>query len=146
MNLVRKKKVICYFLRQNNGERELLVFNHRDYPESGTQVIGGTVEEGEILEETMKREIFEEAGLKIHLTDLRFLGVSEYQRKDRPEINERTYYMLDQQSCLPDYWEHTVKSDGEDDGMVFCFYWISVKRAKDILTGNFHEMTEKIPE
>lgn len=146
MNLVRKRKVICYFLRQNNGERELLVFNHRDYPEAGTQVIGGTVEEGEILEETMRREILEEAGLKINLIDLRFLGESEYQRKDRPEINERTYYMLDQQSYLPDYWEHTVKSDGEDDGMVFCFYWISVKRAKDILTGNFYEMTEKIPE
>ncbi len=146
MNIPRKKKVISYFLRHNNGERELLVFNHRDYPDAGTQVVGGTVEAGENPIDTMVREIYEEAGLRIKTANLKYLGDSVYMRKDRLEVNERTYYMLQDQSHLPDYWEHTVKSDGEDDGMVFCFYWINVKRAREILTGNFYEMIEKIPK
>lgn len=145
MDMTKKKKVICYLIRKNNDDNEILVFDHRDFPEAGTQVIGGTVEEGEKLFATMVREIYEEAGIRIKQQDLKIIGETEYLRKDRPELNERTYFLLENQNHLPDYWEHVVKSDGEDNGMVFCFYWISVKRAKVALTGNFAELIEKIP-
>ncbi len=145
MELTKKKKVICYLIRKNNDDSEILVFDHRDYPDAGTQVIGGTVEEGESLFATMVREIHEEAGIRIKQQDLKKIGETEYIRKDRPELNERTYFLLENQNHLPDYWEHEVKSDGEDNGMVFCFYWISVKRAKVALTGNFAELIEKVP-
>ena len=144
MELLKKKKVICYLLRKNNNDSEILVFDHRDYPDAGTQVVGGTVEDGENLLATMVREIYEEAGIRIKLEDLKKIGNTEYLRKDRHEVNERTYFLLENQSHLPDYWEHIVKSDGEDNGMVFCFYWISVKRAKSILTGNFAELIDKV--
>lgn len=145
MDMTKKKKVICYLIRKNNDDNEILVFDHRDFPEAGTQVIGGTVEEGEKLFATMVREIYEEAGIRIKQQDLKIIGETEYLRKDRPELNERTYFLLENQNHLPDYWEHVVKSGGEDNGMVFCFYWISVKRAKVALTGNFAELIEKIP-
>ena len=39
MELLKKKKVICYLLRKNNNDSEILVFDHRDYPDAGTQVV-----------------------------------------------------------------------------------------------------------
>lgn len=75
-----KNKIICYFLRSNNEQLEVLVFDHRDY-------------------------------FLIHNPNFKLL----------------------------DYFEHHVRSDGEDNGMVFCFYWISIKAACEQLTGNFHE-------
>lgn len=42
-----KKKVIAYFIRLKNNQKEVLVFDHDGMPEAGTQVVGGTLEEGE---------------------------------------------------------------------------------------------------
>lgn len=135
-----KNKVICYFLRSNNEQLEVLVFDHRDQPEAGTQVIGGTVEEFESLEFSLIREVREEAGILISKKDLYYLGHTTYQRKDREEVNERDYFLIYNPNFkLLDYFEHHVRSDGEDNGMVFCFYWISIKAACEQLTGNFHE-------
>lgn len=36
--------------REKEGVMQLLVFKHRDIPEAGIQVPGGTVDEGETLE------------------------------------------------------------------------------------------------
>lgn len=40
-----KQKVLAYLIREDKGKQQLLVFIHRDYPEAGMQVPGGTVEE-----------------------------------------------------------------------------------------------------
>ena len=98
MELLKKKKVICYLLRKNNNDSEILVFDHRDYPEAGTQVVGGTVEDGENLLATMVREIYEEAGIRIKHEDLKKIGNTEYVRKDRHEVNDRTYFLIENQS------------------------------------------------
>lgn len=62
-----KRKVLAYLLRQQGDRTELLVFDHVDAPEAGTQVPAGTAEAEEPLAEAVLREAREESGL----TDLR---------------------------------------------------------------------------
>jgi 8-oxo-dGTP diphosphatase len=132
-----KIKVISYIFRKN-GE-EVLVFDHRDFPEAGTQVVGGTVEVGEELPKALVREIFEEAGLVILESDCEKIGETVYFRQDYPEKNLRHYFKVSI-SNLPDRWSHTVHSDGADNDMVFEFFWLSIKDAKKTLVGNFGEL------
>jgi hypothetical protein len=43
-------KVLAYITRTRNGQTQLLVFDHGDDPQAGTQVPAGTVEESETVE------------------------------------------------------------------------------------------------
>lgn len=132
-----KTKVISYIFR--NSKTEVLVFKHRDFPEAGIQVVGGTVDAGEDLKVALKREILEEAGIVVDEAWMFLLGETFYQRKDRAEINHRHYFEVAVEG-LCDSWSHTVTSTGEDDGMVFNFYWLPRMLAKEVLTGNFGEL------
>lgn len=135
-----KTKVLSYILRTKNSSTEVLVFDHRDYPEAGTQVIGGTVDPGEDLVEALLREILEESGLVFSSSDIKTrLGETTYQRRDIPEINFRHYYLI-YSIDLPDTWAHTVHSNGADNGLVFDFFWLPIEKAKKVLTGNFGEL------
>jgi NADH pyrophosphatase NudC (nudix superfamily) len=58
-----KNKVLAYITRHQNGLKQLLVFEHRDFPEAGVQVPPGTVEPGEPVESALFREVYEESGL-----------------------------------------------------------------------------------
>lgn len=100
-------------------EREdgLLVFDHRDHPEAGTQVPAGGVRDGEDLIEAAIREVHEETGVRLtaqptylgaheHLDGLGQAAVSRFFRVTAPE-------------GLPRAWEHVVSGDGEDAGLVF---------------------------
>lgn len=139
-----KSKVISYFFRMNNGELELLVFDHRDFPNAGTQVIGGTLEVGESMKSSMIREIHEESGILLKEEDIHLVGNTTYHRKEIEEINERTYFVVyNKKLSLSDYFEHVVRSTGEDDGMVFNFYWIKAADAKERLTGKFYELVSE---
>ncbi len=51
-----KRKVLAYITREHNDQMELLVFKHRDHPEAGLQVPGGTVEDSELLIDALYRE------------------------------------------------------------------------------------------
>ena len=86
------------------------------------------------------REIEEEAGVTYFAHQvITKIGVTEYLRKDKPENNIRHYFKLDG-SHLPEKWSHTVKSDGEDNALVFEFFWQEIASAKESLTGNFGEL------
>lgn len=60
-----KHKVLAHITRQHDRRTRLLVFDHRDDREAGTQVPAGTVgaERGEPAEAALFREIHEESGL-----------------------------------------------------------------------------------
>ncbi len=58
-NLTRLR-VVAYVTRGC----ELLVFEHRDLPEAGTQVPAGRLDPGESLEECLARELDEEVGIR----------------------------------------------------------------------------------
>jgi 8-oxo-dGTP diphosphatase len=135
-----KTKVIAYIFRTKESCDEVLVFSHHDFPEAGTQVVGGTVEPGEHFEDALLREIKEESGLVFKAQDiLKKLGETSYQRKDMAEINLRHYYVLEG-GDLPDTWSHTVVSAGLDNSLKFDFFWMAVSQAKKELTGNFGEL------
>jgi 8-oxo-dGTP pyrophosphatase MutT (NUDIX family) len=55
------EKVTAFITRERDGVKELLVFKH---PTAGIQIPAGTVEEGEDLERAVKREAYEETGLR----------------------------------------------------------------------------------
>ena len=138
--MITKTKAISYIVRDIKGYNELLVFDHEDqFPDAGTQVVGGTVEATEDILSALLREIFEESGLVLNQSDFQKIGETTYQRKDRPEINHRHYYLC-KKNDLPETWEHTVVSDGEDNGMIFTFFWLSFDEARQHLTGNFGEL------
>lgn len=134
--MITKTKVIAYIFR---GKSEILVFSHVDFPEAGLQVVGGTVETGEDFPSALSREILEESGLVIAPEELTKIGETVYKRKDREELNHRHYYSITKND-LPDRWKHIVHSEGEDNGLVFEFFWISLVEAITVLDGNFAEL------
>ncbi len=138
-----KFKVIAYILRRKSEGFEILVFDHLDFPEAGVQVVGGTVEENEDPKFALIREIKEESGLEYSLNDLQYIGESEYLRKDKPEINLRKYYKI-LSNNLNENWVHHVASNGEDNGLKFYFYWLTIDQAKEVLTGNFSEFLDQV--
>ena len=134
-----KAKVIAYIFRMRNNQKELLVFSHKDFPEAGVQVVGGSIEKGETFGTALVREILEESGLIIQETDLKKIGLTEYHRKDRLEINHRHYFEMMSQD-LPEKWTHKVVSDGADNGLLFDFFWLPIHEARERLVGNFGEL------
>lgn len=58
-------KVVVYLTRRHptTGEPQLLVFDHVDAPEAGTQVPAGTIDAGEDVVAAAVREVVEETGL-----------------------------------------------------------------------------------
>lgn len=117
-----KEKVYAYI---TSGNR-LLVFQHRDYPEAGFQVPGGTLDPGEEPAEAVLREAREETGLDgLMLESL--LGVDEFDQTPYgvDEIQRRYFYHLRLESEAPERFEHPEKfpSDGETAPIVFQFWW-----------------------
>lgn len=55
------EKVTAFITRERTGVKELLLFKH---PTAGIQIPAGTVEEGETPEKAVKREVYEETGLR----------------------------------------------------------------------------------
>jgi 8-oxo-dGTP pyrophosphatase MutT (NUDIX family) len=139
--LPRKIKVIAIIYRIKNNQKEILVFDHRDMLDAGTQIVGGTVEENENLIDALIREIKEEAGLEFNSSDFIFVGKTLYSRLDRNELNPRHYFKI-QSNNLPDHFNHQVISTGEDNGLIFDYYWMSLNDAKNKLTGKFYELLD----
>jgi len=100
-------------------EREdgLLVFDHRDCPEAGTQVPAGGVMAGEPLTDAAIREVREETGVEL-LAELELLGAHEH-----PDGLGRAalsyFFRVNAPDGLPDAWENAVTSEREDETLVF---------------------------
>lgn len=129
-NWHKKSKVIAYITR-NHGE-ELLVFDHRDFEAAGTQVPAGTVESGEDLKLAILREIKEESGLIIAQDQLVPLGQFEWRRFDRKEIHQRHVFWINLEASPLERWTHVVQGNGEDQDLVFNYYWIKID---DVMNG-----------
>lgn len=114
-----KRKVLAYVTKGESPDLELLVFEHKHIPEAGLQVPAGTVEETEMLQDALYREIFEETG--IGREDLSFIGqihTYTYYLDGKIIAHERNIFHLAYVGEQSE-WEHVVVSDGEDNGMTF---------------------------
>lgn len=114
-------RVVAYITRDRDGRRELLVFDHRDHPDAGTQVPAGRLEAGEDLEAGLARELREEAGLEgAHI--VRRLGEFDGETLGHGIGYRNHVYELEAPGA-PNDWEHEVFGDGDDAGLVFVYRW-----------------------
>jgi 8-oxo-dGTP pyrophosphatase MutT (NUDIX family) len=118
-----KKKVLAYITRQTKTGPELLIFAHRDYPEAGLQVPGGTLDQGEDPLTGVLREVKEETGLE-HFTSVKLLGETEYVATKNKEIHLRRFFYLTYGEACETTFVHTVTAGEEDQGLVFLYQWV----------------------
>lgn len=142
--MLYKKKVYAYITREKAGVIQLLVFTHRDIPDAGVQVPGGTVEEGEKLEEAAIREVLEESGLR-HLCIERYIDDYIIHVKEKQEYQKCHFFHISLLTDVKDTWEHTVSAGDEDRGLVFCYEWIDIAKCP-VLAGNQGEFIYLLEE
>jgi 8-oxo-dGTP pyrophosphatase MutT (NUDIX family) len=108
-----RKRVVVYVEREDG----LVVFDHRDHPEAGTQVPAGGVDHGEGLIQAAIREVREETGVCLD-TEPTFLGTHEHLDGLRqPALSY--FFRAGAPERLPRVWQHVVSGDGEDAALVF---------------------------
>ena len=116
-------KVIAYITRERVGETQLLVFEHVDQPDAGVQVPKGTMEQGESPVDAARREVREETGLT-QVDGLKHIGKIIQTEFGEPE--EWNFFAMALDGDAPDSWVHFVGGKGEDKGMRFRFYWLTL--------------------
>jgi len=141
-----QQKVYAYILINNSTGKQLLVFDHVDFPETGTQVPGGSVENGEDSLNAVRREVREETGLSgLHLVrelgvvikDMREFGINEY--------HERHFFQFECSGEYPETWIHDEEtpSDGSPGPIAFRFYWVDLDYVPS-LAGGMDELLDEI--
>ncbi len=134
---MRLRKVIAYIVREVQGERYLLVFTHRDFPDAGLQVPAGTVEDGEEVEAGLRREVTEETGLQ-SFNVVRELATYRWIHPITGNLHERHVFILTVPADIPDTWEW-IETDGgqksELEGYVFCCHWANLSGEIDLAGG-----------
>jgi ADP-ribose pyrophosphatase YjhB (NUDIX family) len=108
-----RQRVVVYVEREDG----LLVFNHRDHPEAGTQVPAGGVMAGEALTDAAIREVREETGVPL-LAEPELLGVHEH-RDGLGRAALSHFFRVSAPDGLPSAWQHVVTGQGEDATFVF---------------------------
>jgi len=123
---IANHKVLAFIIREHPQQGlKLLVFNHRDFPEAGTQIPAGTVEEHEPVEKALHREIQEESGLS-NCKMIQSLGTFENHFPTPNTLRFQHVFLLKAPNDLPDSWEHHVTGPGEDAGLVFSYFWVTL--------------------
>ncbi len=130
-------KILIYITRQHDGETQLLVFEHLDFPDAGVQVPKGTVEPGETIEFAAQREMREETGLT-QLDGLHCIGsIIQPPFVEGEGSEERNFFAMNVDGGVPDSWIHHVGGKGEDERMRFRFYWVPLNPSLE-LAGEQH--------
>jgi ADP-ribose pyrophosphatase YjhB (NUDIX family) len=127
--------VACYVVRELGSRRELLVFDHVDVPDSGTQVPAGGMEPGEGVEEASRREVAEETGVTGTVV-VRRLGVSEMPHPETGAPQHTTYVLMRYDGPETEPWDWKVGGDGEDCGMLFRCWFTALPLDGVVLAGH----------
>jgi ADP-ribose pyrophosphatase YjhB (NUDIX family) len=103
-------------LRNNNNTLELLAFKH---PEAGNQLVKGSINKGEHLEQACIRELDEESGVQAR--PVKQLGTWDANFKNQVW----GFCLMHFEDTLPDMWDFETKDDG---GHIFSFFWQPLNR------------------
>lgn len=126
-------RVLAYVTRERDGRRELLVFDHRDDPDAGTQVPAGRLEPGEELEAGLLRELEEESGLADARVVRKF---GTFALHELPHGRRYTNHAFELEAPgVPDAWEHVVAGAGDDAGLVFRYRWVPLAPPPELWGG-----------
>lgn len=126
-------RVAAYVIR-SLAVPELLVFDHVDMPEAGTQVPAGGVESGEGLEAAVLREVAEETGL-LTATVVRRIAVEDKPHPDSGLPRRTSFFYVQAPADTLDAWEHQVHGEGEDDGLTFACRFLSLPLTQPLADG-----------
>jgi 8-oxo-dGTP pyrophosphatase MutT (NUDIX family) len=119
-----RQRVLAYVTRERGGRKELLVFDHADEPRAGTQVPAGRVDPGETLEQCLRRELYEEAGIERARIVRELELVGDWVARSHYENHA---YEVALEGDADDGWDHVVVGDGDDAGLVFRYRWEPVR-------------------
>jgi lincosamide nucleotidyltransferase len=135
-------RVACYVTREHARRLELLVFDHADFPDAGTQVPAGGVELGETFPAAALREVREETGLE-QVEFVRLLGDSDRPHPTNGDSRLTTYLHLRLTGETAEGWRHVVRGRGEDADLRFDCRWepLPIELADDQ-----HELTWRLAE
>jgi 8-oxo-dGTP pyrophosphatase MutT (NUDIX family) len=131
----RPQKVVAYIVRDDR----IVVFTHADHESldiAGVQVPSGTIQAGELPEDAVLREAFEETGLE-GLRIEKYLGVGEYDLRPYADaIHARHYFRLSVDGDeLPERWTAFERGNGDGEPIRFELYWIPISQVHVVAGG-----------
>ncbi|WP_163538052.1 NUDIX domain-containing protein [Gracilibacillus sp. YIM 98692] len=126
------KKAYGYVTRNKNGKTQVLVFQH-PIPAAGVQIPKGTVKDEEDTYNAVIREIEEETGLRNF--DVEHLIAEDYWEYDNGAIHNRFFYKI-YISDAPDEWDYEPTGGGDEEGLLFHYFWISSKNEVELIRGH----------
>jgi len=137
-----KNKVLAYIIRDSITGPEILAFTHRDFPEAGLQVPGGTLDEGEDPLKGILREVKEESGLET-FAKVVLLEKQEYVATEKKEIHLRSFFQLNYEKSIESTFTHIVSAGEEDGGLVFIYRWSKLEELP-VLAGDQGAMLSEV--
>ena len=126
--IIMIQKVQAYIIRRK-PHPELLLFMH-DITRQ-LQVIRGTVDAGEVPEDTVRREIIEESGLtyltpSVPLGEVDIMIAGGPTRQGPLEKQRHFAFLFEATNAIPDAWTHVADGSVGEIGLKFHFAWHSI--------------------
>ena len=124
--LFRRSRVYAYI----TSSKGVLILEHPRHPEAGLQIPGGTVEEGELPEIAVVREVYDETTLK-ELSKPVLLGRHTFDMREYDMNEEQDAWFFQMHSLKPtrDSWLHEEKFPSDDPShapIPFRLYWANL--------------------
>ncbi len=132
-SLTFEQQVFIHAFTLRSEKPMLLVFDHADAPEAGTQVPGGTVQHGEAVERAALRELAEETGV----VEARVLGLIGPYLERMPDggMVIRHVAAVSLGALKDDAWRHVVTGAGIDAGLSFDCYLTNARDPVPLVPG-----------
>ena len=135
----------CACLVDRRGR--LLVFDHPD--DGGMQLPKGTVEAGEAPEDAVRRELFEESGIRF---DGPMVSLGTLDRNCEAGIEGNVHrhaqlwhlYLMRTDAAWPETFDHVASGSPEEDGLVFRFRWHTQEASLDGFALPYRQTIERV--